>query len=212
MPIFLLIWRQSKPQFHHLVRTIPGNGLVIVNGLQASLERVLARGCWSRVERFDASNGAGWQSGEADAADAFDVRFDKQLQGRVCWNLQGTHNRANALAAIAAARHAGVTSAAAIQALAEFKNVKRRMELRGEVNRVRVYDDFAHHPTAIATTIDGLRHKLGAKASAYDGLEALVGAILGAVRPGDQILVMSNGSFGGVHQKLLDGLNAKWPQ
>ena len=269
-----------ETQFHHLVRTIPGNGLVVVNGLQASLERVLARGCWSRVERFDTSNGAGWQSGEADAADAFDVRFDKQLQGRVRWNLQGAHNRANALAAIAAARHAGVTPAAAIQSLAEFKNVKRRMELRGEVNRVRVYDDFAHHPTAIATTIDGLRHKLGAnananassrtagarilavleprsntmklgamkaqlptslagadlvfgfgardgkdalgwnladalrplgvKASAYDSLEALVGAVLVAVRPGDQILVMSNGSFGGVHQKLLDGLKAKW--
>ena len=267
-----------ETQFHHLVRTIPGNGLVVVNGLQASLERVLARGCWSRVERFDTSNGAGWQSGEADAADAFDVRFDGQWQGRVCWDLQGAHNRANALAAIAAARHAGVKPANAIEALAKFHNVKRRMEVRGVVNGVRVYDDFAHHPTAITTTIDGLRHKLaananfsasgarilavleprsntmklgamkaqlpaslagadlvfgygartgkdalgwdlaealrplGAKASAYDGLEPLVGAILGAVRPGDQILVMSNGSFGGVHQKLLDGLNAKWPQ
>ena len=271
-----------ETQFHHLVRTVPGRGRLIVNGADAALDRVLARGCWSETERFGATGAVagsadvmGWQAGGADANGGFDVSFNGAHQGRVVWDLLGMHNRMNAIAAIAAARHAGVDAAQAIAALTEFKSVKRRMEVRGVVDGVTVYDDFAHHPTAIATTIEGLRDKLsavndgvngaaattrilavleprsntmklgamkaqlpgslaaadlvfgygaasgkdalgwnlgealsplGAKASAYDALETLVGAVLGAVRPGDHVLVMSNGGFGGVHQKILDGL------
>ena len=255
-----------ETQFHHLVRSVPGRGLIIINGREASLERVLARGCWSAVERFGVAAGekAGWSAGAADEEGSFDVLFDHALQGRVHWDLLGEHNRLNALAAIAAARHAGVAPAAAVAALARFKNVKRRMETRGQAGGVTVYDDFAHHPTAIATTIAGLRAKvgrarilavleprsntmklgtmkaalpgsledadlvfgygaregkdalgwnlaeallpLGAKASAYDALAPLVAAIKSAARPGDHVLVMSNGGFGGVHQKILDAL------
>ena len=263
-----------ETQFHHLVRTVPRSGRIIVNGLEASLARVLARGCWSEVEAFGvtgAATGAAWQAGEPEADGAFEMTLAGAPQGKVRWDLLGAHNRMNALAAIAAARHAGVAPAAAIDALAQFKSVKRRMEIRGVAAGVTVYDDFAHHPTAIATTIDGLRqqlqrsgtagrilavleprsntmklgamkaqlpgslaqadlvfgygaaegkdalgwdlaqalHPLGGKAAAFNGLEALVGAILGVVRPGDHVLVMSNGGFGGVHQKILDGLNKK---
>ena len=256
-----------ETQFHHLVRTVPRQGHLIVNGAEDSLARVLARGCWSGVEHFGGVTGE-WQAGDADADGSFEVAFRGVVQGRVRWDLMGRHNRLNALAAIAAARHAGVAPADAIASLALFKNVKRRMEVRGIAGGVTVYDDFAHHPTAIETTIAGLRakvgtaarilavleprsntmklgamkaalphslaqadlvfaygaregkdalgwsladalHPLSAKASAYDAIEPLVGAILGAARAGDQILVMSNGSFGGVHAKLLDGLRRR---
>jgi UDP-N-acetylmuramate: L-alanyl-gamma-D-glutamyl-meso-diaminopimelate ligase len=251
-----------ETQFHHLVRTVPGNGLVIANGREQSLARVLARGCWSAVERFGVADG--WSTGAADGAGAFEVLQDGASQGWVHWDLLGEHNRLNALAAIAAAHHAGVAPARAIPALARFQNVKRRMEIRGSAGGVTVYDDFAHHPTAIDTTIAGLRAKvgaarilavleprsntmklgimnaalpgslagadlvfgygagagkdalgwnlakallpLGARASAFDALDPLVAAIKTAARPGDHVLVMSNGGFGGVHQKILDAL------
>jgi UDP-N-acetylmuramate: L-alanyl-gamma-D-glutamyl-meso-diaminopimelate ligase len=258
-----------ETQFHHLVRTVPGIGRVIVNAREASLSRVMQRGCWSESEWFgveDAFNHAGsrWAS-HTHADDSFDVFFGGELQGTVNWQLGGEHNRMNALAAIAAARHVGVRPAQAIASLSSFENVKRRMELRGTVGGISVYDDFAHHPTAIATTIAGLRKKidngrilavleprsntmklgtmkqalpeslvdadqifgygakgegkdalgwdlgaalspLGSKANAYDDLSALVNAIVTTARPGDHVLVMSNGSFGGVHQKILDAL------
>ena len=254
-----------ETQFHHLVRTVPGQGRLVVNGMEDSLARVLERGCWSEVETFGTGN---WTERDAAAAhahgEAFDVLLDESVQGRVAWSLQGMHNRMNALAAIAAARHVGVPPAQAIASLARFANVKRRMEVRGEAAGVTVYDDFAHHPTAIQTTIDGLRKRvgqarilavleprsntmklgvmkaqlpaslagadlvfgygapggkdalgwdlagalapLGARASAFDDLDALVAAVSAATRPGDHVLVMSNGGFGGVHQKLLDAL------
>jgi UDP-N-acetylmuramate: L-alanyl-gamma-D-glutamyl-meso-diaminopimelate ligase len=255
-----------ETQFHHLVRTVPGKGLIVANAREASLDRVLARGCWSTVERFGAAadDNSGWSAGPADGQGAFDVLYNGAVQGRVHWTLLGEHNRLNALAAIAAARHGGVAPAQAIAALARFQNVKRRMEVRGSAGGVTVYDDFAHHPTAIATTIAGLRAKvggarilavleprsntmklgtmkaalpgsladadlvfgygaregkdalgwnlaealspLGARASAYDALGSLVAAIQSAARPGDHVLVMSNGGFGGVHQKILDAL------
>ena len=256
-----------ETQFHHLVRTVPGNGRLIVNGQEDSLTRVLARGCWSELEKFGSAQAA-WQSGQPDADGSFEVAFNGAAQGRVRWELMGHHNCMNALAAIAAAWHAGVAPAGAIAALALFKNVKRRMEVRGTVNGITVYDDFAHHPTAIDTTIAGLRAKVGAgvrilavleprsntmklgtmkaalphslagadlvfgygakegkdalgwnlaealqplgnKAATYDALKPLVQAILTAARAGDQILVMSNGGFGGVHAKLLDGLRTR---
>jgi UDP-N-acetylmuramate: L-alanyl-gamma-D-glutamyl-meso-diaminopimelate ligase len=243
-----------ETQFHHLVRTVPGNGLIVANGREASLERVLARGCWTPVERFAVETG--WSAGAAAADGEFDVFCAGQPQGRVRWDLVGEHNRHNALATLAAARHAGVPVAAGIEGLSRFRNVRRRMEVRGEANGVTVYDDFAHHPTAIETTIAGLRGRVGAarilavleprsntmklgvmkdslapslagadrvfcytggigwdaraalaslgdKARCEDDLERLVAAIVAAGKPGDHILVMSNGGFGGIHEKLL---------
>lgn len=147
-----------EKQFHHLVRTVPQQGLVVANQ-QESLDRVLARGYWSALERIDSA--IGWQVRNVDAQGRFDVFFNGERQGNVSWELLGEHNRNNALAVIAAARHVGVAPCIAIEALAEFKNVKRRMEIKGEVRGVTVYDDFAHHPTAIATTVAGLRAKVG---------------------------------------------------
>jgi UDP-N-acetylmuramate: L-alanyl-gamma-D-glutamyl-meso-diaminopimelate ligase len=249
-----------ETQFHHLVRTIPGNGLIVANGAEASIERVLARGCWTPVERVGVETG--WHAGTPGSDGSFGVALGDELQGTVRWDLLGSHNRHNALAALAAARHAGVPVAHGIAALSRFRNVKRRLELRGTVNEISVYDDFAHHPTAIELTIAGLRGKagtarilavleprsatmkmgvmkdtlgpsltgadlvfcyanglgwdvrsalsaLGAKAVAHDDLGQLVTAIVTAARPGDQILVMSNGGFGGIHQKLLDRLAAR---
>lgn len=245
-----------EKQFHHLVRTVPQQGLVVANQ-QESLDRVLARGCWSAVERIDSASG--WQVQHVDAQGRFDVFFNGERQGNVSWNLLGEHNRNNALAVIAAARHLGVAPCIAIEALSEFKNVKRRMEVKGVVNEITVYDDFAHHPTAIATTVAGLRAKVGAarilavleprsntmklgvmkealpeslrdadavfcyasnlgwdaaaalapiqhKAQTFDDLTQLVAAISAMAKPGDHVLVMSNGGFGGVHQKLLQAL------
>lgn len=245
-----------EKQFHHLVRTVPQQGLVVANQ-QESLDRVLARGCWSAVERIDSASG--WQVQHVDAQGRFDVFFNGERQGNVSWDLLGEHNRNNALAVIAAARHVGVAPCIAIEALSEFKNVKRRMEVKGVVNEITVYDDFAHHPTAIATTVAGLRAKVGAgrilavleprsntmklgvmkealpeslrdadavfcyagnlgwdaaaalapiqhKAQTFDDLTQLVAAISAMAKPGDHVLVMSNGGFGGVHQKLLQAL------
>ena len=248
-----------ETQFHHLVRTVPGIGRLIVNGDEASLQRVLARGCWSEQESF--GQDANWQLQE-QAEGSFDVLFNGKHEGHVAWALTGKHNRSNALAAIAAARHVGVPIAQACASLATFASVKRRMEVRGVVNGITVYDDFAHHPTAIATTVGGLRQKIGSSgrilavleprsntmklgamkealpaslkdadlvfgfgshaalgwslgdalaplgklASAYEEIDVLVAAVVAAARPCDQIVVMSNGGFGGVHQKLLEAL------
>lgn len=255
-----------ETQFHHLVRTVPGIGRLVVNGMEASLQRVLDRGCWSDKEWFGGDKHADWAIRTHDDG-SFDVFLKSEAQGTVEWSLTGEHNRLNALAAIAAARHVGVPPAQAIESLAKFDNVKRRMELRGVVNDVSVYDDFAHHPTAIATTVAGLRKKvgnarilavleprsntmklgamkdalpgslanadavfgygakgsgkdavgwnlgealssLGAKAQAFDDMDKLVQAIVHFAQPGDHVLVMSNGGFGGVHQKILDALSA----
>ncbi|MGX9733266.1 UDP-N-acetylmuramate:L-alanyl-gamma-D-glutamyl-meso-diaminopimelate ligase [Janthinobacterium aestuarii] len=246
-------------QFHHLVRTVPGIGRLVFNGDEASLQRVLARGCWSEKESF--GQDANWQLQE-QADGSFDVFFNGKQEGHVAWALTGKHNRSNALAAIAAARHVGVPIAQACASLATFESVKRRMEVSGVVNDITVYDDFAHHPTAIATTVGGLRQKVGSGtrilavleprsntmklgamkdalpgslkdadlvfgfgsqqalgwslgdalaplgkiASAYEDIDTLVAAVAASARPGDQIVVMSNGGFGGVHQKLLEAL------
>ncbi|MFZ5523480.1 MAG: UDP-N-acetylmuramate:L-alanyl-gamma-D-glutamyl-meso-diaminopimelate ligase [Pseudomonadota bacterium] len=143
-----------ETQFHHLVRTVPGNGLIVSNGREPSLDRVLQRGCWTPVELFGTREG--W---EIDAESR--VTFHREAQGTLHWGLLGEHNLQNGLAALAAARHAGVSAVQGLAALSEFRNVKRRMEVRGIVNGITVYDDFAHHPTAIDTTIAGLRRKVG---------------------------------------------------
>ena len=247
-----------ETQFHHLVRTVPSNGLIVTNGADANLERVLDRGCWTPVERFAAAGG--WRAGPQAGDGRFTVSFNGEPQGEVKWDLLGVHNQQNALAAIAAARHAGVAPALAIEALSAFENVKRRLELRGTVKGVTVYDDFAHHPTAIRATLAGLRGKLahsaqpvrifavleprsntmklgvmkdalaasladadrvfcysagltwdpaatlaplGTKAEIYSGIPELVAGIAAAAQPGDHVLIMSNGGFGGIHDKLL---------
>jgi UDP-N-acetylmuramate: L-alanyl-gamma-D-glutamyl-meso-diaminopimelate ligase len=152
-----------ETQFHHLVRTVPANGLVIANGSEKHLDTALAKGCWTPIEKF--GPGHTWDFKRQRGADSdegrFEVMLNGQSKGEIAWNLTGTHNIMNALAAIAGARHAGVTPKVAIEALNQFEGVARRMEVRGTINDVTVYDDFAHHPTAIETTLAGLRRKVG---------------------------------------------------
>ena len=253
-----------QTQFHHLVRTVPGSGLIVSNADDASLDAVLQRGCWTPVETVSCCGGeAQWQvRKQTDDGRCFDVMHKGTLLGTVNWGQLGDHSIHNALAAIAAARHAGVPVEQALAALAEYQGVKRRMEVRGEVKGVTVYDDFAHHPTAIATTLQGLRRRVGdarillvleprsntmrmgvhrdtlaasmqgadliwmhelpeldwslaemSKALdvpvvVCDSVAAIVAGVKQAARSGDHVLVMSNGGFGGIHQRLLDSLAA----
>ena len=260
-----------ETQFHHLVRTVPSDGLLVVNGQEPALERVITRGAWAPVERFgqDANNDWSLISQEGDG---FVVCKSGKDVATVSWapdsGVMGRHNQLNALAAIAAANHIGISPTDSACALAQFKNVKRRLETVGVANNITVYDDFAHHPTAITTTVDGLRRKVGqarilavleprsntmklgvmkaqlpdslqqadkvfaygansgkeslgwdlsevlaplnlkqsGKAQAFDDLDALVLAVAKEAKPGDHILVMSNGGFGGVHQKILSAI------
>ena len=246
-------------QFHHLVRTVPSTGRVVFNGLEEALARVLHQGCWSEQRSFGAAVSDFTAQGEHHA---FDVLQQGKKVGRVEWALSGEHNQLNALAAIAAAEHVGVSPSVAADALSRFQNVKRRMELRGTVANIHVYDDFAHHPTAIRTTLDGLRQRvgqsqrilavfeprsntmklgtmkaqlpwslkeadlafchtagldwnaaealeaLGDAAFTADSVDAVVDQVMAQVRPGDHIVCMSNGGFGGIHGKLLAALQA----
>ena len=166
-----------EKQFHHLVRTVPQQGLIVSNGKEASLKRVIEKGCWTPVEAF--GDAADWHAENAHGDGSFDVHFASKNVGRVTWDLLGEHNRMNALASIAAARHVGVAVEQSIAALGEFKNVKRRMETKGIVKNITVYDDFAHHPTAIETTLAGLRSKLEANA----GSAASDGKIIAVLEP-----------------------------
>ena len=263
-------------QFRHLVRIVPGagangSGRIVVNGLEESLARVMAAGCWSELRSFGAAVSDFTAHGEPDR---FSVLTRGEVVASVAWSLSGVHNQLNALAAIAAAEHVGVEPGFAARALAEFDNVRRRMELRGSIQlpgtapgaaAVQLYDDFAHHPTAIRTTVDGLRRKVGAsvrilavfeprtntmklgamkaqlpwsldsvdrafchsgglgwdasevlaplgdKAVVAPDIDTLVKLVVAEVRPGDQILCMSNGGFGGIHQKLIDAMQARRP-
>ena len=225
-----------------------------LNGQDAALERVLARGAWTQIERF--GTGQSWSVGTVHPDDSFDVLLEGAKQGTVRWPLMGEHNRMNALAALAAARHVGILPKAAIESLARFEGVKRRMEIRGEIHGITVYDDFAHHPTAFETTIAGLRTRvgdarivavfeprsntmklgrmqerlakslgeadlvhcyanalgwdpgqalapLGTRATVHHQLEALVDELAAVLRPGDHVLIMSNGGFGSIHEKLI---------
>lgn len=160
-----------KQQFHYLIRTVPGNGLIVRHGDDANLTDVLAMGCWTPVETCGAE-GSAWQAKllKQDGSE-FSVLYQAKEVGDVKWSLVGQHNVANALAAISAAHHAGVDPAAAVKALATFKNVKRRLEVKGKVKEIVIYDDFAHHPTAIATTLAGLRARIGDKARMVAVLE-----------------------------------------
>ena len=251
-----------QKQFHHLMRIVPSNGLVIHPADVAAIDEVFAMGCWTPCESFSVDKVANWQCLDISSAfDNFDISVDSNKAGRLEWQYAGKHNASNALAAIAAARHAGVPVAEAIKALCQFKGVKRRMELRGEVNGVRVFDDFAHHPTAIATTLQGAKaclreqgrliavleprsntmrmgvhqasladslrdadrvfllsspemdwsldnvvSSLDEKAVCFDDLEQLISDVTAQSNLNDDIVVMSNGAFGGIHEKLLTRL------
>lgn len=246
-----------ETQFHHLVRTIPRHGRIIANGSEESLRRVIGRGCWSELEWF---GGEGeWDVSADDGRSPASFSLKGEALASCELPLTGQHNRLNALAALAAARHVGVTPATAAQALTRFAGVKRRLEARGMVNDITVYDDFAHHPTAIATTVAGLRRRVGKRrilavleprsntmklgvmkdqllaslaetdlvycytaglgwdaaaalapmgthARCFERLEDLVATVAAEARHGDQVLVMSNGGFRGVHDKILDAL------
>ena len=255
---------QIQRQFHHLVRTVPGSGLIVTPAAEPALDRVLEMGCWTPTERFGVAGddmAPGWDARllEPDGS-RFTVLLDGAPQGEVQWGQTGLHNVSNALAVLAAARHAGVPVSAGIEALGRFKGVKRRMELRGEVAGIRVLDDFAHHPTAIATTVAGLRRQvggarilavleprsntmklgihnaelaaslteadrvyihapadlgwdaapvfapLGEQAVVLDSVPAIIERLLTDSAAGDHVLIMSNGGFGGIHQRLLDAL------
>jgi UDP-N-acetylmuramate: L-alanyl-gamma-D-glutamyl-meso-diaminopimelate ligase len=252
-----------ETQFHHLVRTVPARGRLVVNVREEALQRVLARGCWSEVQGFGARREEPGVLRARGEPDDFDVLRGGLMVGHVAWSLLGEHNQLNALAAIAAAEHVGVAPEAATAALAGFANVRRRLERRGEAGGVVVYDDFAHHPTAMHTTLDGLRRKvgparilalfeprsntmkrgdmaallpwaleeadlafchapdtlgwdaaavlapLGDAATTCPDIESLVRAVVRAARPGDHVLCMSNGGFGGVHGRLLAALGPR---
>ncbi len=251
-------------QFHHLVRTVPGNGRIIHPQNQPAIERVMAMGCWTPTTRFDGD--AAWTIGwHTPDYHEFDVLCQGEVVARVHWPMLGRHNALNALAAVIAAAEAGVSGQAAARSLSRFQGVKRRLQVRAKVNGVTLYDDFAHHPTAIRATIDALRshigkqrliavleprsntmrlgvhnatlgpalaaadlvavlqppdidwdvaalsHVLGERCRVHKHLDALLFDLLGCSRPGDHLLVMSNGSFGGLHEKLISGLERKYP-
>lgn len=259
-----------ETQFHHLVRTVPSTGRLVVNAREDALQRVLQRGCWSEVRRFGSRREESGVLRARGEPHAFDVLRGATRVARVEWSMLGEHNQLNALASIAAAEHAGVTLQEAAAALGSFSGVRRRLELRGCVADVSVYDDFAHHPTAMRTTLDGLRRRIatgqgpqnraarilavfeprsntmklgtmkdrlpwslepadlsfclqgpygwsarealvpmGAAVRVLDSVDALVSAVSEEARPGDHIVCMSNGSFGGVHEKLLRSLSSR---
>ncbi|MCE2950029.1 MAG: UDP-N-acetylmuramate:L-alanyl-gamma-D-glutamyl-meso-diaminopimelate ligase [bacterium] len=248
-----------EQQFHHLVRIVPGSGRIVWNARAEALERVLERGCWTPNESFNGPGG--WHAGEPSADGAVEIGFRDESFGHLRWSLAGEHNVQNALAAIAAARHAGISPGISLSALAKFRGVKRRLETRGTVGGITVYDDFAHHPTAIEATLmalrarigdgggrllavleprsntmrmgmlkdalpaslagadrvfcyaanlgwdaDGALASLGPKLATHDHLPSLIEAIVAEARTGDHVLVMSNGGFGGIHEKLLGRL------
>ncbi|MCQ9615464.1 UDP-N-acetylmuramate:L-alanyl-gamma-D-glutamyl-meso-diaminopimelate ligase [Paenalcaligenes niemegkensis] len=250
-----------QTQFHHLVRTIPDTGRIIKPSDDPNIDSALAQGCWTPT--VSVGPDGDWQAVESEAG-TLQVMHARKTVATIAWNLSGTHNTHNALAALAAADVFGVSAAVACDALSNFKGIKRRMELRGEAAGVKVYDDFAHHPTAIALTLEGVRKRIGSKrilavleprsntmklgamakrlpealseadlcfcfgeqegkhalgwdaaevlapmgdrATAWHDLDAMVSAIVAQAQQGDHIIVMSNGSFGGVHLKLLDAL------
>ena len=256
-----------KRQFHHLVRTVPGNGLIVANGMDANLAATLEKGCWTPRETFGSNGKSAWNARALNAAASeFEVSFNREIIGTVRWPLHGVHNMHNAVAAIAAARHAGVPAPVGVAALAEFRGVKRRMELRGDIGGVTVFDDFAHHPTAIRLTLEGARNsapdrrlvavfeprsntmrmgvhreelassfapadhvfiyqppyvdwsveeitaRLGDRGASAASVDALVADLVAFVRRGDQVLIMSNGGFGGLHEKFLAALGEREEQ
>jgi UDP-N-acetylmuramate: L-alanyl-gamma-D-glutamyl-meso-diaminopimelate ligase len=251
-------------QFHHLVRTVPPSGRIAWNAGDANLDATLAMGCWTPLVGFARDKPAPWRARlAAPDGSAFEVLHEGEQVGIVRWPLIGVHNVENGLGAVVSAAGMGVPPAAACAALGRFAGVKRRLELRGEAGGIRVYDDFAHHPTAISLTIDGLRRQhdrgrivavleprsntmrlgvhrgelaaalagadrvwlyqpaglewnlddvaaaLGGKARVLPDVSAIVAGLAGELLPGDRVLVMSNGGFGGLHERLLAVLRSR---
>lgn len=253
-----------QTQFHHLLRTVPANGLVISHADDAYLDQVIKKGCWTPIEYFSGKQTKHWQVNPVSKDGLeFEVLFNKEKVATAKWSMLGKHNMNNALAAIAAARHVGVPAELAVESLTTFKGIKRRMELRGVVNNITVYDDFAHHPTAIKLTLDGLRNNIGNKRifavleprsntmkmgvhkdtlaeslgladqvylyqadeldwdiaaeinnsdsiKVFSSTQAIIDKVLSEVRGDDHIVIMSNGGFEGIHQRLLDELTEKY--
>ncbi len=257
-----------KKQFHHFVRTIPGDGLIVKNGEDENIKSVLERGCWSQTAAFHkehdpAHSDDDWSIGNtSEDGKSFEVLLDGKVVANVNWSLHGLHNRMNALAAIAAAQHAGVPVELSCEALKEFKGIKRRLEVRGVVNDITVYDDFAHHPTAIEETLTAMKEMRGkgkvfavleprsntmrmglhkdslsdswqqadeiclyqpegldwnlsdvvaeskAPANVFSSTDKIIEHVLSEASSGDHILIMSNGGFEGIHERLLDALKA----
>ncbi|MDX1346986.1 MAG: UDP-N-acetylmuramate:L-alanyl-gamma-D-glutamyl-meso-diaminopimelate ligase [Thiomicrorhabdus chilensis] len=258
--------KDIQKQFHHLVRTVPGNGLIVMPGDEPNLDQVIEQGCWTPIEKQGSAGEWSYKLYEQDGSE-FEVMYQGSCLGRVKWSMNGLHNVRNALSAVAAAVHCGVPARIAVEGLSEFKGIRRRMSLIGEVNGVRIYDDFAHHPTAIATTLQGAKqrlNKMGRPGSdspgrlvavfeprsntmrlgvhaqtlpaAFDEADAvyafidpnwnwdlplhafkadvqvshsyddLLQTLLKNLRSGDTVIIMSNGGFGGLHQKLLYAL------
>ncbi len=249
-------------QFHHLIRLIPSNGLIVSNYQEENLKQVLAKGCWAPVEKIGVNDG--WQA-KILHDDRINITLNDKSQGILQWELMGEHNRMNALSALAAAIHIGIPVKTSITALEQFKNVKRRMEIRGIINNITIYDDFAHHPTAIQKTLEGLRHRikeariiavleprsntmrmgtwkdslaeslgvadlifcytadlgwnvqealksLGTRAVTNNNLDQLILLIIATLCPNDHVLIMSNGNFGNIHERLIKALEKNCTQ
>ncbi len=253
-----------QTQFHHLLRTVPANGLVISHQDDLYLEQTIKKGCWTPIEYFSGKKTKQWQAKPVTAdGQEFDVFFNSEKVASAKWSMLGEHNMLNALAAIAAARHAGIPAELSVESLSGFKGIKRRMEIRGVINDITVYDDFAHHPTAIKLTLDGLRKNVGSKRivaileprsntmkmgvhknslaaslaeaddvycyqadnlgwdmsavlknadtiQVFSSTQAIIDKIMLDIKPGDHIVIMSNGGFEGIHQRILDALNEKF--
>lgn len=250
-----------QKQFHHLVRTVPSEGLIITNDDETNLKKVLEKGCWTPTETFSEENGQWSVSGCAEDGKTFSVCLDGEVVGEINWDMHGKHNRMNVLSAIAAARHAGVPVKDACAAMAEFEGIKRRLEVKGEVNGITVYDDFAHHPTAIEESLDAMKevsnggrvfavleprsntmrmgvHKndmmrslkkadevllyqpagldwdlsdavksSGVMAQVYSDVEVMIDVLCKNASSGDHLLIMSNGGFESIHDRLLSALS-----
>jgi len=250
-----------QTQFHHLIRTVPANGLIISHAEDKYLDETLKKGCWTPLEYFSGTQTKGWQANPlTEDGSEFDVMFDNSKIATAKWSMLGKHNVQNALAAIAAARHVGVPAALSVESLSGFKGIKRRMEVRGVVKGITVYDDFAHHPTAIELTLDGLRKNVGNKKiiaileprsntmkmgvhkatlanslqladevylyqadsldwdlaaelnsdsiQVFSSTQAIIDKVVSEVKTDEHILIMSNGGFENIHQRLLDVLKS----
>ena len=248
-----------QTQFHHLLRTVPANGLVVSHANEKYLDETIEKGCWTPIEYFSGIQQNGWQAKPiTDDGCEFDVLFNSEIVASAKWSMLGQHNMDNALAAIAAARHVGVPAKLSIESLKGFNGIKRRMEVFGVVNGITVYDDFAHHPTAIRLTLDGLRKNVGDKKiiaileprsntmkmgvhkdtlaqslaladivylyqaenldwdlatdlnsdsiHVYTSIQTIIDKVSSDAETDDHVLIMSNGGFEGIHQRLLDKL------
>jgi len=270
--------KDIQKQFHHLVRTVPGNGLIVMPNDEPNLDEVITQGCWTPIEKQGSSAEWSYKLYQPDGSE-FEVMFQGNCLGRVVWPLTGLHNVRNALSSVAAAVHCGVPARIAVEGLSEFTGIRRRMTLIGEAGGIKIYDDFAHHPTAIETTLKGAKNQIikftrpgklplgneepneqqGRLIAVFEprsntmrmgihkqtlpnafkeadavyafidndwdwqlsaeqfsqpfyvqnSYDALLEQLVNDLQPGDTVVIMSNGSFGGIHQQLYAALQTK---